>query len=182
MQLELGTEPSDVFSGCSILRSISTGAAGADCTIRMWSVGEQGTLQDLNSPSPAAAAADANGGVQRTSAAAAAQDGGSRGDRARPLACLRTKATPVVAVQFSRRNLLLGGGALTAWPGARRTAAGQLLTQSAPRDTLYSPDDAPVLVLSKSDRADARLHQGGVQDRGTFPGFHAAIESLRGSI
>ena len=105
----------------------------------MWSIGEQGTLQTPNSSSPAAAAtevADANGGVQHTTAAAAAHDGGSRGERARPVACLRTKATPVVAVQFSRRNLLLSGGALTAWPGARRTSASQQLTQSAPRGPL----------------------------------------------
>ena len=79
-------------------------------------------MQTAPTPAAAAAAADANGSMQHSQAAGAAHGGGSRSDRARPLACLRTKATPVVAVQFSRRNLLLGGGALTAWPGARRTA------------------------------------------------------------
>ena len=103
----------------------------------MWSIGEQGILQTPNASTPAAAAAvDANGSVQHTPAATTPQGGASRGDRARLLACLRTKATPVVAVQFSRRNLLLAGGALTAWPGARRTAtaADQQPNQSAPRD------------------------------------------------
>ncbi len=35
------------------------------------------------------------------------------GDAPRPLRTLTTKATPVFALRFTRRNLLLGSGALT---------------------------------------------------------------------
>lgn len=35
------------------------------------------------------------------------------GEAARPLRTLTTKATPVFALRFTRRNLLLGSGALT---------------------------------------------------------------------
>ena len=108
-------------------------AGGADCTIRLWSVSQQGTIQNP-SVQDAAAAAEANGitppGSDGTAGHGGADGGGgSRADRAGSLACLRTKATPVVAAQFSRRNLLLGAGALTAWPDARRKAVGPALTQ-----------------------------------------------------
>ena len=106
-------------------------AGGADCTIRLWSVSQQGTIQNT-SVQDTAAAADANGSVHPGTDAvisSAGGDGGSRADRAGSLACLRTKATPVVAVQFSRRNLLLGAGALTAWPDARRKAVSPALAQ-----------------------------------------------------
>ena len=35
------------------------------------------------------------------------------GEAAKPLRTLTTKATPVFALRFTRRNLLLGSGALT---------------------------------------------------------------------
>ena len=53
--------------------------------------------------------------------AAVGEEGpGPKAERPRLLTTLRTKATPVFAVQFSRRNLLFGSGALTLWPGAKR--------------------------------------------------------------
>jgi len=96
-------------------------------------VSQQGTIQNP-SVQDTAATADANGITQPASDGMAGHggidgSGGSRADRAGSLACLRTKATPVAAVQFSRRNLLLGAGALTAWPDARRKAVGPALTQ-----------------------------------------------------
>ena len=50
-------------------------------------------------------------------ASAPAAKGGTQipaaGEAAKPLRSLTTKATPVFALRFTRRNLLLGSGALT---------------------------------------------------------------------
>ena len=122
---------------CAVLSSATdrfpapTCAGGADCTVRLWSVSQQGVVQNPTAQDTAAAA-EANGVMHLSSGTVAGHGGGSdssRADRAGSLACLRTKATPVVAVHFSRRNLLLGAGALTAWPDARRKPVGPALTQ-----------------------------------------------------
>jgi len=121
-----------ILAKLQLTTSAATSAGGADCTIRLWSVSQQGVIQNA-STQDTAAAADANGVAQPSSDGVASHGGGgggnSRADRAGSLACLRTKATPVVAVQFSRRNLLLGAGTLTAWPDARRKAVSPALTQ-----------------------------------------------------
>ncbi len=71
-----------------------TRAGGADHTVKLWSAATWAAagppLAD-GAPAPAAAA----------------------GAGARPLRTLTTTATPVFALRFTRRNLLLGSGALT---------------------------------------------------------------------
>jgi hypothetical protein len=75
----------------------STCAGGADGTVRLWSLGS------------AAAAAEAATGPGKK----AGVDATKPQAQLKPLRTLRTKSTPVFALHFTPRNLLLGSGALT---------------------------------------------------------------------
>ena len=67
------------------------GAGGADNALRLWSTSSGGPAGEEGQ------AANAAGAAQKRA----------------PLQCFTTKATPVFAVRFSQRNLLLAAGALT---------------------------------------------------------------------
>ena len=103
------------FSGESAVLA----SGGDDCSIGLWDV-EGGVPDDAQGTGHGAGGASGAGAESKP----------WRGD-ARLITMLRTKQTPVMAVRFTRRNLLLGAGAFTR--GLRSSGGGASGRQTAAR-------------------------------------------------